>query len=72
MKLRVNFVDDWGAMQSMQFTSGCPVQPSRRMVEIELTPEQVEAITRKHVGSSSGNKVFESIESMYFTEATDE
>ena len=48
----------------------CGDSPSHRSVQIELTPEQCEAIKPRHVGTDCGGEVYEAI-SMSFIEPND-
>jgi hypothetical protein len=49
----------------------CGDPPSHRSVQIELTPEQCEAIKPRHVGTDCGREVYEAI-SMSFIEPNTE
>lgn len=63
MKLYVTMLN----LMPLQFD--CP--PTRRMVEIELTPEQKRQIKPRFVGKSRGIEHFESVESCVLGEDDD-
>jgi len=67
MKLRVNFINMWGLYASQEHVGTSP-QPSRRMVEVELTPEQATAVQGRFAGQRAGNRVYDEVESMYFVD----
>jgi hypothetical protein len=58
--LYVEIVDSWGAFNDLQY--GCSGTSSRkRVVKIELTPDQEKLIEPKECGSNCGNKMFETV-----------
>lgn len=67
MKLRINYVDAWGVAGELQIT-GIQTEPTRRMVEVELTPEQKLALSPAVVGYSGNKTIHERVESIYLQE----
>jgi len=60
MYLYVEMFDGWNAFQESNYgcsnPSGC-----RRIVKLELTPEQIELIKPRFCGSNGTNEMYESV-----------
>lgn len=57
-------------LNRMPLEMECP--PTRRVVEIEMTPEQAKRLKPRYVGKSRGIEQFEAVESCVLGEGEDE
>lgn len=62
MKLRIVINDSLSTQMHMQFTGG-QMSITRRVIDIELTNEQIGQIALKKLGMDCGKPYFETVES---------
>lgn len=60
MFLYVEMFDCWAAFHEAQFGCSNPTG-CRRIVKVELTPEQIEKITPRKTGNNGKTEMFESV-----------
>jgi len=60
MFLYIEMFDGWTAFHESQYGCSTPAG-CRRIVKIQLTPEQIEQIKPRETGNSGGTKMFESV-----------
>ena len=60
MKLHIILADTWRSIMTREMTNQA-VPFTKRVVTIELTPEQEEAVKPQHVGTNGGVDMYEEI-----------